>query len=58
MNLAHYQAKCGEISLAGTLATLEAEVSNDEQVKMLADGMEIFIGVLGNLCSGLGEAKH
>lgn len=58
MNLAHYQAKYGEIPLEEMLATLKADVPNDEQAKMLADGMEIFVGVLGNVCSGLGEAKH
>lgn len=58
MNLAHYQGKYGEIPLEETLATLGAEVPNDEQAKMLADGMELFVGVLGNVCSGLGEAKH
>lgn len=58
MNLAHYQGKYGEIPLEETLATLEAGVPNDDQAKMLADGMEIFVGLLGNVCSGLGEAKH
>lgn len=58
MNLAHYQGKYGKIPLEETLATLETDVPNDEQAKMLDDGMEIFVGVLGNVCSGLGEAKH
>lgn len=58
MNLAHYQGKYGEIPLEETLAALEASVPNDEQAKMLADGMEIFVGLLGNVCSGLGESKH
>jgi hypothetical protein len=58
MNLAHYQGKFGEIPLEETLATLASDEPNDEQAKMLVDGMEIFVGVLGNVCSGLGEAKH
>lgn len=58
MNLAHYQGKYGEIPLEETLATLEENEPNDEQAKMLEDGMEIFVGVLGNVCSGLGEARH
>lgn len=58
MNLAHYQGKYGEIPLEETLASLEAGVPNDEQAKMLGDGMEIFVGVLGSVCSGLGEEKH
>lgn len=58
MNLAHYQGKFGEIPLEETLATLETGEPNEDQAKMLEDGMEIFVGVLGNVCSGLGEAKH
>ncbi len=58
MNLAHYQGKYGEVPLEETLAMLDTDVPNDEQAKMLADGMELFVGVLGNVCSGLGEAKH
>lgn len=58
MNLAHYQGKYGEIPLGETLAMLGADVPNDAQAKMLADGMAVFVGVLGNVCSGLGEAKH
>lgn len=58
MNLAHYQGKYGEIPLEETLTMLDAGVPNDEQAKMLSDGMEIFVGLLGNVCSGLGEAKH
>lgn len=58
MNLAHYQGKYGEIPLEETLATLEAEVTNDAQARMLTDGMVIFVGLLGNVCSGLEEAKH
>lgn len=58
MNLAHYQGKFGEIPLEETLAILEVGEPNDQQAKMLGDGMEIFVGVLGNVCSGLGEAKH
>lgn len=58
MNLAHYQGKFGEIPLGETLAMVDADEPNDEQAKMLAAGMEIFVGLLGNVCSGLGEEKH
>jgi hypothetical protein len=58
MNLAHYKGKFGEIPLEETLATLEDGEPNEDQARMLNDGMEIFVGVLGNVCSGLGEAKH
>lgn len=58
MNLAHYQGKYGEIPLEETLVMLEGDMPNDAQAIMLADGMAIFVGVLGNVCSGLGEQKH
>jgi hypothetical protein len=35
-----------------------APESNDDQALLLADGMEILVGVLGNVLSGLGEEKH
>ena len=44
--------------LGETLAILEASEPSDDQSKLLADGMEILVGVLGNVLSGLGEDKH
>ena len=41
-----------------TLAMVDVDVPNDEQVAMLTHGMENLVGVLGAVCSGLGEAKH
>jgi hypothetical protein len=58
LNLAHYQGKFGEMPLEDTLAILDATEPNDEQVVLLADGMEILVGVLGGVLSGLGEEKH
>lgn len=58
LNLAHYQGKFGEIPLEATLAALDATEPNDEQAVMLRDGMEILVGVLGGVLSGLGEEKH
>ena len=58
LNLAHYQSLYGEVPLSATLAILDAGEPNDEQVKLLAGGMEIMVGVLGNVLSGLGEEKH
>lgn len=57
LNLAHHQALHGEIPLDQTLAIL-AEAPNEVQLKLLADGMENLVGVLGNVMSGLGEEKH
>ncbi len=35
-----------------------ADEPNDDQAELLAHGMECLVGVLGAVCSGLGEAKH
>lgn len=58
LNLAHYQGKFGEIPLEDTLAIIGAETPNDDQSVLLKDGMEILVGLLGNVLSGLGEEKH
>ncbi len=58
LNVAHYQMKYGELPLEGTLAMVDADEPNDDQALMLAHGMENLVGVLGAVCSGLGEAKH
>lgn len=58
LNLAHYQGLYGEVPLSETLAIVDATDTNDEQMKLLTDGMETLVGVLGNVLSGLGEEKH
>jgi hypothetical protein len=58
LNLAHYEAKFGEIPLDETLANLDTTELNEEQAALLRDGMEILVGVLGTTLSGLGEEKH
>lgn len=58
LNLAHYQGLYGEIPLSDTLAIVDEPETNDDQALLLADGMEILVGVLGNVVSGLGEEKH
>ncbi len=58
LNLAHYQSKYGDLPLEETLAMIDADEPNEEQVVMLANGMENLVGVLGTVCSGLGEPKH
>jgi hypothetical protein len=57
-NLAHHQSLHGEIPLDDTLAMLDAATPNAAQAEMLTEGMINLIGMLGNVCSGLGEAKH
>ncbi len=58
LNLAHYQSMYGEVPLGETLGLLDASEPNDDQAKLLADGMKILVGVLGNVLSGLGEERH
>jgi hypothetical protein len=58
LNLAHYQGLYGEVPLGETLAILNAAEPNDEQLELMATGMETLVGVLGNVLSGLGEEKH
>ena len=58
LNLAHYQGKFGKMPLEDTLAVLDATDPNDNQAELLRDGMEILVGLLGGVLSGLGEEKH
>jgi len=58
LNLAHYQAIHGEIPLENVLAMLDMAEPNEAQVKLLTDGMQNFVGMLGNVCGVLGEARH
>lgn len=58
LNLAHYQGLYGEVPLSDTLALVDAPEPNDDQTLLLADGMEILVGILGSVLSGLGEEKH
>jgi hypothetical protein len=58
LNLAHRQSRHGEIPLEETLTLVDIAEPNEEQAKLLANGMETLVGVLGNVCSGLGEEKH
>ena len=58
LNLAHHKARHGEIPLDETLALVDLSEPNEAQAELLTDGMETLVGVLGNVCSGLGEEKH
>ena len=58
LNLAHYQGKLGEMPLEATLAVLGATEPNDKQAILLRDGMEVLVGVLGSVLSGLDEERH
>ena len=39
-------------------AMIETGIPNDEQAEFLPNGMENLVGVLGAVCSDLGELKH
>lgn len=58
MNVAHYQSKYGELPLDETLAMINMEKPNEDQLKLMADGMGIFVGVLGNVVTGIGQERH
>lgn len=58
MNIAHYQSKYGELPLDETLSMVEASEPNKEQLALLTNSMEILIGILGSMVSGVGEQKH
>lgn len=58
LNLAHYKMKYGELPLDETLAMIDIDRPNAEQTKMLVQGMENFIGVLGNVIMGVGQERH
>lgn len=57
-NLAHYQGLYGDVPLDATLATLDASEPNDDQAMLLGGGMEMLVGVLGGVLSGLDEKRH
>lgn len=58
LNVAHYQSKYGELPMDETLAMFSMDRPNAAQIQMLTDGMEIFVGVLGNVVAGIGQERH
>jgi len=58
LNVAHFETKYGELPLDETLAMIRMTKPNDAQLQLMADGMEIFVGVLGNVVSGIGLERH
>jgi hypothetical protein len=58
MNVAHYQSKYGELPLDETLAMIGMAKPNEEQLQLMTNGMVIFVGVLGNVVSGIGQERH
>lgn len=58
LNIAHYKSKYGELPLEETLSMLSIPQPNDEQIEILSSGMEIFVGVLGNVVTGMNQERH
>lgn len=58
LNLAHYQGLYGEVPLNEVQAALDVSEPNEDQLKLLARGMENLVGVLGNVLSCLGQERH
>lgn len=48
----HYQSKFGELPLDESLAMLQIDTPNVEQLAMLTAGMENLVGVLGMVKGG------
>ena len=58
LNVAHYQSKYGELPLDEKLAMIGMTKPNEEQIQLLINGTEIFVGVLGNVVAGIGQERH
>ena len=46
---AHYRSRFAEIPMSETMALIDSETMNDDQAKLIADGYEMVVGVLGVL---------
>jgi hypothetical protein len=58
MNVAHYKSKFGVLPVEETLAMLEIDQPDEGQLKIMIDGMETLVGMLGQVVSGIGQEKH
>jgi len=58
MNVAHYKAKYGDLPVDEQIAMIGMTKANDEQIKLTTDGLEILVGVLGNVVLGVGQERH
>ena len=52
-NVAHYEAKYGQLPLDETLAMAYTDLPNDEQLILMSAGLEIMVGMLGGIVQGL-----
>jgi hypothetical protein len=58
LNLAHYKMKFGDLPLDETLAMINMDTPNAEQLELMTNGMETLIGLLGNVVMGIGQERH
>ena len=58
LNVAHYHSKYRVPPLDETLAMINMDKPNEAQLKLLTDGMEIFVGVLGNVVAGIRQERQ
>jgi len=58
MNIAHYQMKYGALPLEDTLAFIGSGKPNAEQIELLTNSMEILVGVLGTVVTGIDQERH
>jgi len=58
LNVAHYQSKYGELPLDETLAMINLDKPDEDQLQLMTNGMEIFVGMLGNVIAGIGQERH
>jgi hypothetical protein len=49
VNVAHYASRYGELPIEEHLDFLHVESLSDEQAKFVRQGLETFVGVLGNV---------
>jgi hypothetical protein len=58
LNVAHYQSKYGELPLEEQLAMIGMTKPNEQQLQLMANGMEVLVGVLGSVVLGIDQEKH
>ena len=52
LNVAHYEMQYGALPLDEILATTSSGKPNDQQAELVAKGMEVMVGMMGNVIQG------
>jgi len=58
INVAHYESKYGERPLNKTLTMIGMTKPNEAQLQLMTNGMEVLVGMLGNVVTGIGQERH